>query len=63
MDQGLWERPLSVHAPSLPLCSLRDALVDSSSVTQTTHQVVTTTKKLVDGKVVSETSESQVIKN
>ncbi|XP_037740094.2 keratin, type I cytoskeletal 18 isoform X2 [Chelonia mydas] len=43
--------------------NLRDALVDSSSVTQTTHQVVTTTKKLVDGKVVSETSESQVIKN
>ncbi|CAM4603499.1 keratin, type I cytoskeletal 18 [Lepidochelys kempii] len=43
--------------------NLHDALVDSSSVTQTTHQVVTTTKKLVDGKVVSETSKSQVIEN
>ncbi|XP_038234595.1 keratin, type I cytoskeletal 18 [Dermochelys coriacea] len=43
--------------------NLNDALVDSSSTTQTTQQVITTTKTLVDGKVVSETSESQVLKN
>ncbi|KAM9114914.1 keratin, type I cytoskeletal 18 [Pangshura tecta] len=42
--------------------NLKDALVDTGSITQTTHKVVTTTRKMVDGKVVSDTSESQLFK-
>ncbi|XP_075772029.1 keratin, type I cytoskeletal 18 [Pelodiscus sinensis] len=43
--------------------NLSDALVDSSSITSTTHRVLTTTQKIVDGKVVSETSNTQVLKH
>ncbi|XP_065275845.1 keratin, type I cytoskeletal 18 [Emys orbicularis] len=42
--------------------NLNDALVDTGSITQTTHKVVTMTKKTVDGKVVSDTSESQLFR-
>ncbi|TFK03490.1 synaptotagmin-7 [Platysternon megacephalum] len=43
--------------------NLNDALVDTGSITQTTHKVVTTTRKTVDGKVVSDTSESQLFRH